>query len=471
MDPDKEKLLKEFLNQLPDRSAAALTRAIERDRLAGATQLPHEAILEGLRPTLRQAIARPPRTPTPQRLFTAPLEDMLVNGPRRQKQRGRILRASMSPVWEWLRDELIPTLHAEMSEKLRVAIISNDRVEIRECVDVLCGAAGNAISQALDELASGKRSRTQLEARLGPGTVEDLPDIAAALEIGLELMELQTQFPRPVLDIGPLEINWIRDRFTNIADHLPDHAPYLMLVLVGRMAKPWEILGVVSQLAHGQSSLMLRSTDLGFSGELLLDDAESFAENVARMKPGQPTPPDLAQELGYFVTLVKGLGEQPEFKKDTEWMARLRTARATVADAMEVLIERAPKTIYAALPVAALGAFGKSAPRKPQTLKPIDPALVEKAISAASLMRATRNHASDGAFSVAHADVMTEVSRFLERYTEDLIAALRLSEQSERPVVRGYLDTACKIVSEVRGEEEADLVRRRGEAALKAGGG
>jgi hypothetical protein len=64
--PDKAELLKSFLGSLPERMAARLAKAVEVDRLADGAGLPHDVILEGLRPVLRQSETGQ-RTPDPLR--------------------------------------------------------------------------------------------------------------------------------------------------------------------------------------------------------------------------------------------------------------------------------------------------------------------------------------------------------------------------------------------------------------------
>ena len=53
--PERTGLLKSFLGGLPEQIAARLAQAVEVDRLVDGKSLPHEMILEGLRPALRRA--------------------------------------------------------------------------------------------------------------------------------------------------------------------------------------------------------------------------------------------------------------------------------------------------------------------------------------------------------------------------------------------------------------------------------
>ena len=70
--PEKAKLLTMFLGSLPERMAVLLARAVELDRLNESDSLPHQAILDALRPALRKSAAQ--RTPAPLRLFCLPFE-------------------------------------------------------------------------------------------------------------------------------------------------------------------------------------------------------------------------------------------------------------------------------------------------------------------------------------------------------------------------------------------------------------
>src|ERR1051326_2851092 len=98
---NKQLLLGGFLGRLPERVAARLAKAVEVDRLIGGSDLPHEEILRALRPQLR-TVPDKTRTQTPQRFFCRPFEDLLVSPDRSAKQKGRITRSTIEPVWNWL---------------------------------------------------------------------------------------------------------------------------------------------------------------------------------------------------------------------------------------------------------------------------------------------------------------------------------------------------------------------------------
>src|SRR5579862_3403459 len=90
---EKSALLQAFLGGLPQAAAARLAKAVEIDRLAGGTVLPHDMILGALRPKLRHV----ERTPTPLRLFCKPFEDLVRPRTRQRTGKRKSKAASRAP--------------------------------------------------------------------------------------------------------------------------------------------------------------------------------------------------------------------------------------------------------------------------------------------------------------------------------------------------------------------------------------
>ena len=104
---DKAGLLLAFLGGLPSDIAMRLARAVEVDRLMDGKALPHDVILQGLRPVLRNDIAHN-RTWTPLRLFCRPFEDLLSSTIPAKKLKASIARTSVPTLWLWISCTLLP---------------------------------------------------------------------------------------------------------------------------------------------------------------------------------------------------------------------------------------------------------------------------------------------------------------------------------------------------------------------------
>src|SRR5205814_10276927 len=96
--------LREYLAQLPPQAQALLMREFERAIERGEDTAVATFVLEQLRKIVRGTDEAPPRTDDPARLLFRPIEPFLVEGnfPRRP---GQVRRASLLPVWQWLKRE------------------------------------------------------------------------------------------------------------------------------------------------------------------------------------------------------------------------------------------------------------------------------------------------------------------------------------------------------------------------------
>ena len=154
---DKTGLLQAFLGGLPGPAAGRLAMAVETDRLMDGHGLPHEAILEGLRPALRRE--HYDRRPTPLRLFCRPFQDLLTCHPRKVKQKAAIARGSLVPVWNWISLTLVPdAAQAYVNETKEQVLDAAAGRRNRACRE-FWPVAAEAISQALSTEAGRWRRR------------------------------------------------------------------------------------------------------------------------------------------------------------------------------------------------------------------------------------------------------------------------------------------------------------------------
>ncbi len=240
MKPDKEKKLREFLSQLPADLAGPLAVAMEAERLAGRKSLPHDLILEGLRPVLMRAGHPPPRVPTPMRLFCMPFEDLIFANAMQDKQRGRISRQSLSRIWVWLADDLLAQDFNAMVDEIQKEILAGNKKAMLAAATRLHAVAGAALAAALKGVEEGTPDYAALTETLGSvQVVEDARDMALVLEVAPQILKVMDEFPRPIPDFSDQACERLRKHYDIFQEHVSEHLPALFLVLMGRMAKPW----------------------------------------------------------------------------------------------------------------------------------------------------------------------------------------------------------------------------------------
>src|SRR5579872_3327304 len=121
--------LRDYLRALKPPARAMLLAELERSLLRGEESAGNELILQELRQVIRGASQPVPRIGDAARLFFAPLEPFLIDGPADHKRASRIARVSLEPIWGWISRDLMPAETRALGEDINRALVDNDRTK------------------------------------------------------------------------------------------------------------------------------------------------------------------------------------------------------------------------------------------------------------------------------------------------------------------------------------------------------
>jgi hypothetical protein len=454
---DKSVLLQSFLGTLPKEMAARLASAVELDRLAEGNALPHDLILEGLRPILRSDEARK-RTPTPLRLFCRPFEDLLVNTPRTEKQKARILRANVLPVWHWVSQTIIPVDAKSYSAQVRNYIVTRKYDEALVRAESFWPLAGQAMIDAITT------DRKQAAAALGgEQIVADAEEMGRVLKVGSAMLAVQMLLPKPTPSLNE-ELLWgLRRIYDQVAVTCLDAAPLVSVVAMRRLAKPWEALKLALNIARQAHDTLISSTDMGLAGDVLFNDMEDARMAIMAIRQPVFDPETLISHLAAFTYISSAIVKEVEILREGRWGQRLLKDRAAIGGVMESFMERAPKEIAGALPTHKAGYSGGS--RVPDFSHPPDHDRVERALRYARLLAGTKLYAVPGSFGAKHTQTVEDAALIVRSYSEDVLKELRTAEGERRDLVERQFHLSLELTGYLSDESETELLRRRGKAA------
>ena len=460
LNAEKAGLLQSFLGSLPEHIAARLAKAVEVDRLTEGRGLPHELILEALRPTLRRSEI-PHRTPTPLRLFCRPFEDLLASGVRKDKQKGRIARASVSPVWNWLCKSLIPNEAASYLVEIKSLVLAYKFDEAEARAAPFRTLAGQALSAAI----TGDRKNAHLTLN-GDVTLADAEEMSLLLLAAPAMLEIQRMMPKPVPTLTD-ELLWnLRRVYDEVAASVVDAAPYVPVVAMRRLAKPWEALKLGLLITHQAQDTLISSTDLGLVGDILFCEMEECRIAIHAVRHPEFDVDALLKHLTGFTDVSSAIVKEVEILRRGKWGQRLLKDRAAVGAVMDGFMERAPKEIAGALPMQKTGFSG--ATRVPDFTRPVAEERVLRALRYARLMLGCKKLAAAASFGAKLADAMDEATQTLRSYNEDVVKEMRTAEGVRRDIVERQFQLCIDFTAMLFSEEEADFLRRRGKAAQSA---
>lgn len=453
-----------FLGSVTPMLALQLARAVEDDRLRGGA-LPHDAILAALRPRLREAADRLHRTFTPRRMVCVAFEDVLVDH-RLRKQRGRIARSSIEPVWQWLIHTLSPVATEAALDAIREKLLNGGPDFAGPEVQTFQKIAAEAILNAIPTPDMKDARAADAVAALTPDVAADAHDMARLMEIGAEIENLKRALPRPVHAIGEEHVARIRVIYERVVEAHPDCASYIPFAVMGRLDRPWEALRVAGAMTRKTDDIMISRTDAGQIGETLLADLEDCVEMLASIRPVELKAAVALPCVIAFSNISTGMVREIGIKREGLWGKRLMQVRGGMSAQMERLIARAPREIAVTLPTVRRGGFGLRGARVPDLTRTLDPQKAAKAIELARLIAGSRPHGMAGAFAGLLTQVDDAVTANLRRYTHDLADEVHALGQAGAASSAKFVDQAVALTAALDGQQEADTLRRRVTAAL-----
>lgn len=461
LSPEKSALLTSFLAGLPAQAAMKLAKAVEVDRLAGGKLLPHELILGALRPMLRTSDTAP-RTPTPQRLFCRPFEDLIVSDAPKQKVKGRIARPHISTVWNWVNLALLPEASAAYCAEMKALILSGRADATLERAAQFWALAGAAMRNAV------ATDRKAIRSALGGDLVlADAEEMALLLSAGSEVGEIQRLLPKltPALDEQML---WkLRDIHDRLAASMPDAAAYVAVVAMNRLAHPWEALKLPQLVTHQTQDTLISATDMGLVGDLLFADIEHHGGAIRAARHPVFDADAMIEHLSHFALLSSSIVKEIDIRRDGKWGKRLLKDRAAVAETMEGFMERAPKEVLTMLPVQKSGAFG-GGPKCADFSRAVDDEKAERGLRYARLVIGSGSYAAMGSFAATQKDAFEEIAQHLKGYNEDLIKEMRSLDGASSAAVERQFELAAELTAQFFSAQEEEFLRRRAKAAQGA---
>ncbi len=458
---EKSTKLQNLLGGLPAQTAVRLARAIEVDRLSGGVVLPHEMILNVLRPALRTP-AHGDRTPTPLRLFCRPFEDLIVTQAVKEKQKGRITRGNITIVWNWLSQTVIPEEASGYARESRSLVLSGRHDQATTYAAGFWTYAAKAMREAIAK--DRKAARIALQGDVG---VADAEEMALLLSAGSSVMEIQRLLEKPAMDLAEPMLCKLRDIHAELTATTPDAAPYVAVIAMNRLLHPWQALKLPQFITRQTKDTLIANTDMGLVGELLLADIEMHGNAVRATRHPVFDPKSLIDHLAQFAELSSCIVREMDIRRDGKWGKRLLADRAAVAEAMENLMEHAPKEIAAMLPTLKTGSYG-GGPKVPDFTKPVDDEKADRGLRYAKLLTGSEFYAAMGSFAAAQKDAMEQACLHLRSYNEDLIKEMRGADAARRTVAERQYGLAVELTAILFSAEEAEFLRRRGKAALAA---
>jgi hypothetical protein len=295
--------------------------------------------------------------------------------------------------------------------------------------------------------------------RLTADEIEDAREMSLLLCEGEEMLKIQQNLPKPLAHLTEPILWQLRESYDALIARNPDVAPYVAVVAMNRLQRPWEALRLPMMVSRQTSDALISKTDMGLVGEILFGRMDLMKAGIMAARHPIFDAAALVAQVGTFAELSNAVVKEIEVRRDGEWGQRLLKDRAAIGAVMDGFMERAAKEFLAALPMPkGTGDFTR-------------PTLAEKrelVLRYTQLVAGTRIFAAAGSFAAKQRAALEDSSNHLRRYVEDAIRELRGANSDKRAVIESQLQYCAELAGFLFSTEEAELIRRRVRAAQAA---
>jgi hypothetical protein len=396
------------------------------------------------------------RTPTPVRLFCLPFQDLLSSAPRKTKQKGVIARDSIIPLWTKLAQNLlVEQTQSYIAETKALILQHKPEAALARAAEYWALAAGK-LSEVLADTTNAKRVLGDDNLMLA-----DAAEIALLLQVGGSALQIQALMPTPVAALNESLLWDLRGVYDALIQTQPDAAPYVAVMVMNRLVRPWEALRLPMMISRQQNDTLISKTDMGLVGEILFGRLDRLGASILATRHPHFETDKLLDEVKTFADLSAAIVKEIEVRRDGEWGQRLLKDRAAVGNVMEGFMDRALRELIVALPMQK--GTGKTA----DFTRSVDGEKRELALRYARLVVGSRNFAAAASFAAKQKDAYEALCAHLRRYNEDVVKEMR-GTQADTALVESQFLYATELTALLFSEEEAELMRRRGKAAQSA---
>jgi hypothetical protein len=436
-----------------------LITELERSLLRGDEIPGGDLVLQEVRSAVRDSGEQTSRVDTAARLFFRSIEPFLVDDTSGLKHQGRIARGSLEPIWAWIRRDLVPTEEQVFAEDIGNALIADDAAACEQLVSAFQDRVAEHIQSALALAQSDEKARRRLSGQLGTSRVfADVRDLHEILNARNALAMISDRLPGHIRNLADANLDAAKSLLDAPAVRNDGILPYALIVVMGRLAAPWQLIRIAIKAAGSDDAARVAATPYAQAVSIVLAEVERM---VAELKT------DLRRGGSVAVTSLlksihdaaRGLRTELDLGIDSPWSRQLATIRAEISSELKAEIESTPGRVRRLL-----------RPRPAKDIAPgsvLDSGDVADTEALIEFVGACRNYASELAISEMTTRCYHELEQYLDTGTQALLDGLRSAGPVDLPFRQSQVDAAVRFCARIFGQEYASLLGKAAEVAAQ----
>jgi hypothetical protein len=451
--------LRAYIRALKPEARNLLMAEFERAILRGEEVPAASFVLQELRNEVRGVNAKLDRIGNPQRLFYQPLEQFLINEPPGRDYCGRIPRGCLTPIWQLITRDLLPTEAKTFSAHVSKALLGYDRAALDPAIRAFQDRAVQEIDTAIAGIEDDDKARRRLAGQISvTGGLLHLRQVAAVLRGRDTLALIASQLPATIKNLADESLVSTKKMLDAVVLD-PSVFIYAMIVVMNRLVVPWQLVRLAVKAAESDSADRIADTNYGVAVPILIAELGRRAADLrSDLRRGQ------IKGVGILLKGIhdgmRTLRSEIDFSGHPDWGRQLPEIRKDVSRALTIKIDTVSGQVRRLL-----------RPREAEDIAPntvLDPHDVSETEDLLGFLETCRTYANELAVNEVTLRVHSELENYLDSRTPLLLDALRTAPGTDRAFRLSQIQAAIRFVGKVYGAGYAALLTRAAEVAGQA---
>ncbi|MDP2800403.1 MAG: hypothetical protein Q8O26_00815 [Phreatobacter sp.] len=467
--PSPVERLRAYLSALPEAAKQLLSAEIKRARARGEDVPGGDLIIAALRmgdepasqpaPAAAENRARADAAP---RLLFRPLDPFLIDERLEVKVRGRIMRASLTAIWTFLKRDLMPDDVAALEHTCRNAEITGDEAPVAAAIAEFVPKLSTTAYAALEHANAGELERKKLNMRLGDERArEDLADVLAILNDATVINGVIAKAPAAIKNLADEGLANARAMLDPMAASRPGLLPFSLALFQSRLTHRAQLVRLAVLAADSDEPSKIAAIPYRAAVDLVIGDIERSTQRVARaIKEGRGD--RAAAGIKEFHDSVRSLRTDMSLTGDGPWQRRVAKLRSDLATLLTGEIEGIPGEVRRLI---------RPRQRTDQPMAPITEEVVTEVEARLDLLLTCRNHASEIALNELTTRAFSEIQGYLDPTLTQLMENIRSSPDVDRALKISQIEAAVRFSARIFGASYAQLLQKAADVAINSGKG
>jgi hypothetical protein len=337
--------IQDYLQRLTPLARSNLLTELDRLETCGA-EIPGAAeALKKLRAEFCKDGATRDPLGNPARYFFAPLEPLLAEGEPEHTNSGRILRGSLSPIWEWITRDLLPTMARDYVKGMNELITAGNQRQARLAAATFQTKVVKSIEGTLGSPDGADQVRTRLATyTASQAAYVDLTKTMCVLRARDALAKFNEALPETIRKFDDALVSKITASLDAFKKANPEEIPFALALVATRLRTPWELMRLATEAARSKKASDVAAAPYAIAVSMVLDrldDKRSTVRVALKNNRVMVAKEILAEIYGMEYAMQSGI----DLLDRSDWGERLNHLMDAIAALVEAEVSRFPDNI------------------------------------------------------------------------------------------------------------------------------